>query len=90
MENQKYWQNKYLFGTEFFDFMADISTYWNTKHIIPKISLNCNNDSHIVKYPQRQGEDLLPNPPDEIADPLDTPIDLRKVHEGEMERIQAA
>lgn len=50
LDNQKYWQNKFLFGAEYFDFVSEISHYWDTGNIIPLISTNKNNDSHIAGF----------------------------------------
>ena len=46
-ENQKYWQNRFLFGQEYNEFVYDISVYWNTTNIIPKNYLTKNDDFHI-------------------------------------------
>ena len=47
-ENQKYWQNRFLFGNEFHEFVYDLSLNWNTSCLIPKEFLSKNNDFHIV------------------------------------------
>jgi ubiquitin carboxyl-terminal hydrolase 9/24 len=53
LENQKYWQNKFLFGNEYFEFVSEICHYWDTANIIPLNVLNRNNDSHITGFQQR-------------------------------------
>ena len=50
LENQNYWQNKFLFGTEYFDFVSEITHDWDTANIIPRNYLNKNNDSHLVMF----------------------------------------
>jgi hypothetical protein len=47
-ENQKYWQNRFLFGNEYHEFVYDLSLNWNTSCLIPKEFLTKNNDFHIV------------------------------------------
>jgi hypothetical protein len=50
-ENQKYWQNRFLFGNEYHEFVYDVALNWNTDCIIPRNFLTKNNDSHIVGFP---------------------------------------
>lgn len=47
-ENQKYWQNRFLFGNEYLDFVYDVSLNWNTACLIPKEHLTKNNDFNLV------------------------------------------
>ena len=49
-ENQKYWQNRFLFGNEYNEFVWDISLNWNTSCIIPKNYLTKNDDFHIHNW----------------------------------------
>jgi hypothetical protein len=49
-ENQKYWQNRFLFGNEYHEFVYDVGLNWNTSNIIPKNYLTKNNDFHIVPF----------------------------------------
>lgn len=50
-ENQKYWQNRFLFAGEYPEFVHDLSLNWNTSCLIPKQYLTKNNDTHIVGFP---------------------------------------
>ncbi|CDW78729.1 UNKNOWN [Stylonychia lemnae] len=50
-ENQKYWQNRFLFGNEYHEFVYDVALNWNTSQIIPKNFLTKNNDFHLVNLP---------------------------------------
>jgi hypothetical protein len=76
LENQKYWQNKFLFGKEYFDFVNDVTHYWNTARIVPFTVLNKNDDAHICKFQNRQGQDPNMSPNDQKI-PLDEIFDLR-------------
>jgi hypothetical protein len=49
-ENQKYWQNRFLFGAEYHEFVKDIALYWNTSNIIAKYYLSKNNDFNLLGY----------------------------------------
>lgn len=66
-ENQKYWQNRFLFGNEYHEFVYDLSLNWNTSCLIPKEFLTKNNDFHLVNQqcPQEYLKDLS------IPDPID-------------------
>jgi hypothetical protein len=66
-ENQKYWQNRFLFGNEYHEFVYDLSLNWNTSCLIPREYLTKNNDFHIVNQqcPQEYLKDLS------IPDPID-------------------
>jgi hypothetical protein len=74
LENQKYWQNKFLFGKEYLHFVTEITHEWDTANIIPMKSLNRNNDEQIVRFMQRYPEDKaalhadISPPPDEVLD----------------------
>ena len=72
-ENQKYWQNRFLFGNEYHEFVYDVSLNWNTSCIIPKEFLSKNNDFALVK--QQCPPEYLKDT--SIADPIDIkmPID---------------
>ena len=76
LENQKYWQNKFLFGKEYLQFVTEITHYWDTANITPIKSLNRNRDEQIVRFVQRFPEDKATLHPD-IAQPLDEVLDLR-------------
>ncbi len=65
-ENQKYWQNRFLFGTEYHEFVYDIALNWNTSNLIPKNYLTKNNDFHLVGYPCPKEYEKNPNLPDPI------------------------
>lgn len=43
-ENQKYWQNKFLFGAEYFEFISELTHFWDTVNPVPLRVLNRNND----------------------------------------------
>ena len=78
-ENQKYWQNRFLFSTEYAELVQDVSVNWNTSVIIPKKFLNKNDDFHIYNEPI---------PPEyindqTILDPVDEKIDLTKINSHE-------
>jgi len=47
-ENQKYWQNRFLFGVEYHEFIYDLALYWNTLCLIPKSFLTKNDDFHLL------------------------------------------
>lgn len=50
IENQKYWQNKFLFGNEYFEFISDITHFWNTQGGVALRALNKNDDAQLVGY----------------------------------------
>ena len=67
-ENQKYWQNRFLFANEFHEFVQDIALYWNTSCIIPNAFLTKNDDSAITGFPipdEYLNEKLFPEPLDQ-------------------------
>jgi hypothetical protein len=67
-ENQKYWQNRFLFGNEYNEFVYDISLYWNTACVIPKNYLTKNDDFHITlfaKPPEYERDENIMEPIDE-------------------------
>lgn len=67
-ENQKYWQNRFLFGSEYNEFVYDIAQTWNTSCIIPKYFLTKNDDFHIYGYPkppEYERDDTIMEPVDE-------------------------
>jgi hypothetical protein len=50
LENQKYWQNKFLFGSEYFEFISEVTHYWDTAQMVPLTTINKNNDGHLVGF----------------------------------------
>lgn len=80
LENQKYWQNKFLFGAEYFDFVADLTHTWDTVNIIPKTVLCKNNDAVLtgreLRLEEHDGKKLLGGP--DVEGPPDVPFDLRE------------
>ena len=79
LENQKYWQNKFLFGNEYFDFVSEVTHYWDTTHITPLSVVNKNADAHIVGFQLRSAADPSALQA-EIPRPLDELFDLRAQH----------
>ena len=75
-ENQKYWQNRFLFGNEYHEFIYDLSLNWNTSCLIPKHFLTKNDDFHITGMPKPQ--EYLSD--QSIIDPYDEPLPLAKFH----------
>ena len=75
-ENQKYWQNRFLFSNEYQEFVNDVSLYWNTSNILPRNTLTKNNDAHIVGWPIPQDyyQDLTVLEPIDVKMPLDPMI----------------
>lgn len=71
-ENQKYWQNRFLFGNEYHEFVYDISLNWNTSNLIPKNYLTKNNDFLLVNQPCPKEYEKNPY----ILDPLDVKIPI--------------
>jgi len=73
-ENQKYWQNRFLFGNEYHELIYDISLNWNTECLIPRHFLTKNDDFHLVgmNKPQEYLSDLS------IPEPVDIPMPLSK------------
>ena len=71
-ENQKYWQNRFLFGAEYHEFVQDVSLYWNTSNIIAKNYLSKNNDFKLHGYncPKEYEQNVS------IPDPLDVTIPI--------------
>jgi len=76
LENQKYWQNKFLFGREYLDFVTEVAHYWDSANIVAMKSLNRNDDAQIVRFAQRFPEDSAALHGD-LSPPLDEPLDLR-------------
>ena len=71
-ENIKYWQNRFLFGNEYQEFVYDLAMNWNTNFLIPKHVLSKNNDFHLagLPMPKEYEEDLT------IPDPLDVKMEM--------------
>lgn len=70
-ENYKYWQNRFLFGNEYHEFVYNISLYWNTSCIIPKNFLTKNDDFHLLPHevkPVEYYKDVL------ISEPVDVSL----------------
>lgn len=44
LENQKYWQNKFLFANEYFDFVNEVTHFWDMKRVVPLQVYNRNDD----------------------------------------------
>lgn len=80
LENQKYWQNKFLFGAEYFEFVADLTHTWDTVNIIPMNVLCKNNDAaitgHELRLEEHDGKKIVGGP--EVEAPPDVPFDLRE------------
>jgi len=47
-DNHKYWQNRFLFGAEYFEFVQQVILYWNTNRVIPYEVSWRNNDYHLL------------------------------------------
>jgi len=76
LENQKYWQNKFLFGSEYFDFIAEVTHYWDTANIIPSTVINRNNDTHLTQFGFRTADEKK-HMQAELSPPSDEVFDLR-------------
>lgn len=80
-ENQKYWQNRFLFGNEYHEFVYDISLNWNTSNLIPKNYLSKNSDFHLLnmKCPSEYEKDMS------IIDPQDVKVPMNEKEVQEFE-----
>jgi len=47
-ENHKYWQNRFLFGSEYTEFILNLTANWNTTFRVPEMSIPYNNDLHLL------------------------------------------
>lgn len=89
LENQKYWQNKFLFGKEYADFVEEVAHFWDMGKMVPLTVLNRNDDSHITGFPQRKSQD--PNSQqDSMVTPIDEVLDLREVHADQLHLVADA
>lgn len=71
-ENQKYWQNRFLFGSEYNEFVYEISQFWNTSCIVNKTFLTKNDDFHIYN----QAKPIEYERDDNILEPADEKLPL--------------
>jgi hypothetical protein len=53
-DNHKYWQNRFLFGPEYFEFVQQIILHWNTNRVIPYEVSWRNNDYHLLNQAFKQ------------------------------------
>ena len=58
-DNNKYWQHRFLFNKEYFEFMLELCSLWNTGDIVPLNELTKNNDYHLhgVDIASMEGRD---------------------------------
>lgn len=90
LENQEYWQNKYLFGSEYFEFVNEIAHYWNTASIVPLQCANKNRDGHLVGFQlERPGMDRAALHAG-VTQPLDEIYDLRVQHADHQQKVADA
>lgn len=61
-DNHKYWQNRFLFGAEYFEFAQQIMLYWNTNRVIPHEVSWRNNDYHLLDQAYKPQHDLAKLP----------------------------
>lgn len=88
LENQKYWHGKYLFADEYFEFVSDVTHFWDMANVIPLTCLNKNNDSHLVGHPMRTQSDAQAL--GDLARPADEVFDLRVQHAGDPQKVRDA
>lgn len=91
-ENQKYWQNRFLFGQEYAEFVYDISLNWNTAMVIPKNYLTKNDDFHLTlisKPPEYEKDETILDPIDEKL-PLTNFVAPEHIAECELEVFKFA
>ena len=71
----RYWHIRYLFKDDYQNFVTKILLYWNTTVMIPRDISWRNNDFHLLdpKFANFQVEQKTTL---EIADPIDTSLDL--------------
>lgn len=79
LENRKYWQNKFLFAQEYFDFVSDLSHSWDTSDNTPLKCMKINDDEHItgqqIRIPSEQSRRMAAK--EEMGPPSDICLDLR-------------
>lgn len=80
-ENTKYWQNRFLFGHEYQEFVYDVALNWNTSNLIPKNYLTKNNDFTIVGYPMPKEYEKDLNIPDPLDIRMPLPEDVLPAYE---------
>lgn len=80
-ENTKYWQNRFLFGQEYPEFVKDLTQTWNSSCIIPREYLCYNDDQHIteMEIPLGYGRDTS------IKEVIDEKIPINPDRISEME-----
>lgn len=88
LENQKYWHGKYLFASEYFEFVSDVTHFWDVANIIPLSCLNKNNDAHLVGHPMRTLSEAQAQM--DLIRPADEVFDLRAQHADDLQRVRDA
>lgn len=81
-ENQKYWQNRFLFGNEYMDFVYDLSLYWNTTTVIPRTYLTKNDDFDLMRTECPPEYKSNPNIPE--AGDVSLPLKPEEIEEFEL------
>ena len=88
-ENHKYWQNRFLFGNEYHEFVGQITLHWNSSQIIPAIT-PCRNpdqpllDPLINTIAQQYGHlEAAQKPMQILLNPHEQHIDLRQEYSAE-------
>jgi prolyl oligopeptidase PreP (S9A serine peptidase family) len=88
-ENRNYWQNKFLFAQEYFDFVADLSYSWDTSENTPLNSLKKNDDEQITGHKFRvKGDQPRRLSSRDVPLPSDVSLDL--LENNKLEEIQDA
>lgn len=70
-KNHKYWQNRYIFSSEYTEFVVQLLLNWNTNHVVVAHSICNNKDQHLYKQmgtlqsPLELVPCFVPNAPDE-------------------------
>lgn len=76
-ENHRYWQNKYLFGKEYTQFVNEIAVNWNTLQRLPATIYSRNDDWNIMDMIMRGNKEAayVPNTSG-IENPNDAKLDV--------------
>jgi hypothetical protein len=62
-DNHMYWQNRFLFGSEYTSFVYDLVTHWNTVDCIATTHSERNNDWHLLEPFLRDNQQEATQPP---------------------------
>lgn len=66
-ENRKYWQYKFMFSHEYSEFILELCSLWNTKHMVLLNYDTRNRDYHILGIDEDSYKEELKNVPNNVS-----------------------